>query len=79
LDVLGSRSDITAAGNGGTLFVPSGLYLFSSGGIIVPKGVTIRGEWQRPVPGRAINGTIFLCTFDKGHDCVENNDYESGF
>ena len=64
LDSLGSRTinkgtrwnDIP---NGGTLYVPEGKYLFRSS-LTVPKGVTIRGEWQKPVKGQPIKGTILM-------------------
>ena len=51
------------AGNGGVLFFPKGTYRIGTGksseqGIIVPKGVTIRGEWEKPVKGKPIRGTI---------------------
>lgn len=42
---------------GGVLYLPAGQYLVD-GSIVVPKGVTIRGDWKTPVKGQAIGGTI---------------------
>jgi len=79
LDVLGSRGNgrvndeegnkigAQANRNGGILFVPEGKYLFD-GRLIVPKGVTIRGEWEKPVKGQPIKGTIFKVTTGSGRD-----------
>jgi hypothetical protein len=63
--------------NGGILFVPEGKYLFN-GTLRVPKGVTIRGEWEKPVKGQPIKGTILMPVRWKGYDCTGlNNTYES--
>lgn len=43
---------------GGIVYFPAGVYLFKSQ-IKIPRGVTIRGDWKRPVPGQRIEGTIF--------------------
>lgn len=73
LDSLGSRAINKGTRwnnvpNGGTLYVPEGKYLFSSY-LLLPKGVTIRGDWEKPVKGQPIKGTIMM--FDnsiaKGH------------
>ena len=60
LDRLGTRnSSIGGINNGGVLFLPEGKYLVT-GKITVPKGVTIRGEWKKPVKGEAVVGTIIV-------------------
>ena len=44
---------------GGTVFVPSGKYVIK-GNLTIPKGVTLRGEWEKPVKGEPIEGTILM-------------------
>lgn len=44
---------------GGVVFVPQGKYVIK-GNLIIPKGVTLRGEWSKPVKGQAIQGTILM-------------------
>lgn len=44
---------------GGTVFVPSGKYVIK-GNLTIPKGVTLRGEWKKPVKGEPIEGTILM-------------------
>lgn len=55
----GSTASQGGVGNGGVLFLPEGRYLVKSK-ITVPKGVTIRGEWKKPVKGSPIVGTIIV-------------------
>ena len=43
---------------GGVVYFPEGEYLFKNQ-IVIPRGVTIRGDWKRPVVGQKIEGTIF--------------------
>lgn len=45
---------------GGILYVPAGKYLLKNP-LIIPRGVTLRGDWKKPVKGEAIEGTILLC------------------
>lgn len=64
LDVLGSRTNNTGrlpdgTPNGGVLYLPEGKYLIQ-GTLFVPKGVTIRGDWEKPVKGQPIKGTILV-------------------
>ena len=42
---------------GGTLYLPAGTYKID-GRITVPRGVSIRGDWKKPVKGEKIEGTI---------------------
>jgi hypothetical protein len=60
---------LTALGNlgGGTLFVPKGKYVIS-GTLLIPKGITLRGEWQKPVKGQPIQGTILMAYSGRGSD-----------
>lgn len=44
---------------GGVLFVPAGRYRIA-GKLYIPTGVTMRGEWKRPVKGESIEGTILM-------------------
>jgi hypothetical protein len=76
LDFLGSRTinkgtKADGTPNGGTLFLPEGKYLIA-GTLILPKGVTIRGDWEKPVKGQPIKGTILVANnpFAKGNDCT---------
>ncbi|MDR2058067.1 MAG: discoidin domain-containing protein [Dysgonamonadaceae bacterium] len=87
LDALGSRSRNNGTHpdgtpNGGVLFVPEGKYLFSHTNTVsltIPKGVTIRGEWEKPVKGQAIKGTILMVKDvpRRKYDVDENPAYES--
>ena len=82
LDSLGSRTinkgtrwnDVP---NGGTLYIPEGKYLIQDV-LIIPKGVTIRGDWEKPVKGQPIKGTILVADNPSaiGHDCTANTAYE---
>ena len=58
-DVL--QSIINKLGNlgGGTVYLPSGKYKIT-GNITLRKGVTIRGDWQKPEKGQPIGGTILM-------------------
>ena len=42
---------------GGTIFIPAGQYRLD-GRLEIPTGVTLRGQWQKPVAGQPIVGTI---------------------
>jgi hypothetical protein len=82
LDSLGSRTvnkgtKADGTPNGGVLYVPEGKYLFK-GTLVLPKGVTIRGDWEKPVKGQPIKGTILMAANPnaKGHDCQEVSAYE---
>ena len=52
---------------GGTLFVPQGKYVIK-GNLLIPKGITLRGEWQQPVPGQPIVGTILMAYAGQGNE-----------
>src|SRR5690554_3585188 len=76
LDVLGSRSNNygrldNGTPNGGVLYIPEGKYLLR-GTLFLPKGVTIRGDWEKPVKGQPIKGTILMPANPtaKGKDCT---------
>jgi hypothetical protein len=64
LDLLGSRTvnkgTLTdGTPNGGVLYIPEGKYLFK-GTLFIPKGVTLRGDWEKPVKGQPVKGTILM-------------------
>lgn len=61
LDKLGENR------RGGTLFVPAGRYRIS-GKLYIPSGVTMRGEWKRPVKGQPIEGTILMVDGQGGNE-----------
>lgn len=44
---------------GGTLFLPEGFYKVG-GNLTIPAGVTLRGDWKKPVPGQPIIGTVLM-------------------
>ncbi|HET6557837.1 MAG TPA: glycosyl hydrolase family 28-related protein, partial [Prolixibacteraceae bacterium] len=76
LDILGSRTNNSGrkadgTPNGGVLFIPEGKYLLQ-GTLFIPKGVTLRGEWEKPVKGQPIKGTILMAANPnaKGKDCT---------
>ena len=63
----GSPAAQGGVGNGGVLFLPEGRYLLKSN-ITVPKGVTIRGEWQKPEKGRPVVGTVIMSDYGRGEE-----------
>jgi uncharacterized protein YjdB len=52
---------------GGTLFVPEGKYVIK-GNLLMPKGITLRGEWKRPEKGLPVVGTIIMAYAGKGNE-----------
>lgn len=56
---------------GGTLFVPAGRYRIS-GKLFIPTGVTMRGEWKRPVKGKPVEGTILMVDMKGGSETESN-------
>ena len=52
---------------GGTLFVPEGKYVIK-GNLLIPKGITLRGEWQKPVKGQPFVGTILMAYAGRGNE-----------
>jgi len=57
--IFQARLDSLRILGGGTLFVPAGKYRIN-GALLIPRGVTLRGEWQKPVKGQPIRGTILM-------------------
>jgi hypothetical protein len=66
-NIFQARLNALGTLGGGTLFVPSGKYVIS-GNLTIPKGVTLRGEWQQPVKGQAIAGTILMAYAGRGDE-----------
>ena len=52
---------------GGALFLPAGNYKVS-GTLTVPGRVTLRGDWQKPVPGSPVAGTILQAYAGRGDE-----------
>lgn len=78
LDKLGSRQSSSGGiGNGGTLYIPEGRYLIKST-LFIPKGVTIRGDWQKPEKGSPVKGTILMANNPnaRGNDAAVLRAYE---
>ncbi|RFM26183.1 carbohydrate-binding protein [Deminuibacter soli] len=72
-DVTGifqQRLDSLGLIGGGTLFVPTGKYVIK-GRLRIPKGVTLRGEWQQPVKGQPVKGTILMAYAGRGNETSE--------
>ena len=63
--IFQTRLNALGAAGGGTLWVPAGKYVIS-GNLLIPKGVTLRGDWQQPVPGQPIVGTILMAYAGRG-------------
>jgi len=47
------------AQGGGVLYAPKGKYKID-GYLVIPTGVTLRGEWKKPVKGEPVEGTILM-------------------
>ena len=60
---------LTQLGNlgGGTLFVPEGKYAIK-GTLLIPKGITLRGEWKKPEKGEPVAGTILMAYAGRGNE-----------
>lgn len=44
---------------GGVVYFPAGTYLFTSGKLVIPRGVSIRGDWEKPDGVSDVRGTVF--------------------
>jgi hypothetical protein len=58
LNALG-KANASGTITGGTLFVPEGKYVLR-GTLIIPKGVTLAGDWEKPVRGQPVKGTVLM-------------------
>jgi hypothetical protein len=65
--IFQARLDALKALGGGVLFVPRGKYVIK-GTLVIPKGITLRGEWQKPVKGSPIEGTILMAYTGRGNE-----------
>jgi hypothetical protein len=52
---------------GGVLFLPAGNYKVS-GTLTIPARVALRGDWQKPVPGNPVAGTILQAYAGRGDE-----------
>jgi len=62
LDAAGGGNNLWSSmklQGGGILYLPAGKYKIS-GQLIIPKGVTIYGDWKKPVKGQPVEGTILM-------------------
>ncbi|GAB6012251.1 glycosyl hydrolase family 28-related protein [Viscerimonas tarda] len=57
---------------GGVLYVPAGKYKITTK-LNIPKGVSIRGEWKKPVKGQPIEGTILMAYYGAGRDMMDES------
>lgn len=65
LNMLGERNSKDVI-TGGTLFVPEGKYVIK-GNLTIPKGVTLAGDWEKPVKGEKIKGTVLMAYADRNN------------
>ncbi|TFE29398.1 glycosyl hydrolase family 28-related protein [Cohnella luojiensis] len=67
-DTRAIQDVLDAAGNngGGVVFVPSGRYRIA-GTLFVPTGVTLRGDWNGPETGGAVEGTVLQAYAGRGN------------
>lgn len=65
--IFQARLNALGALGGGSLFVPAGKYVLK-GNLNIPKGITIRGEWEKPIKGQAIKGTILMVYTGRGNE-----------
>lgn len=65
--IFQERLDALGQLGGGTLFVPQGKYVIK-GNLLIPKGITLRGEWEKPVKGQPVKGTILMAYAGKGDE-----------
>jgi hypothetical protein len=56
---FGKNSNNKDYNGGGVVYIPEGKYVIKST-ITIPRGVTLRGDWEQPVKGQPIKGTILL-------------------
>lgn len=65
--IFQDRLNALGALGGGTLYVPAGRYVLR-GNLLIPKGITLRGEWQQPTKGQPINGTLLMAYAGRGNE-----------
>ncbi|MCR2807056.1 S-layer homology domain-containing protein [Paenibacillus soyae] len=67
-DTMAFQNALAAAGNngGGVVFAPAGAYKLT-GELVIPTGVTLRGDWANPeAEGGAVKGTILAVYGGRG-------------
>jgi len=68
MDILDNCTGENQKGlGGGVIFFPEGRYRFD-GTLTIPKGVTLRGEWKKPIKEQAIAGTVFEVYSGRGSE-----------
>lgn len=65
--IFQARLNALASLGGGVLFVPEGRYVIR-GTLLIPKGITLRGEWRKPVKGQPVVGTILMAYSGRGNE-----------
>lgn len=68
-DTSAFQNALTTAGNagGGVVFAPAGSYKIA-GHLTIPTGVTLRGEWNNPGTGAAVQGTILMAYENRNNE-----------
>ena len=51
---------------GGAVFVPAGRYRIN-GSLVIPTGVTLRGDWEAPATDKPLHGTILMAFEGRGN------------
>ena len=65
-----AMNDLAKAG-GGVIYIPAGIYRFN-GNLKVPGGISLRGDWKRPLEGGSGKGTILAVYGGRGHHGSRN-------
>jgi hypothetical protein len=65
--IFQTRLNELGQSGGGVLFVPEGKYVIK-GNLNIPKGVTLRGEWEKPEKGKPVKGTVLMAYSGKGNN-----------
>jgi hypothetical protein len=56
---------------GGTLYLSEGKYKIS-GKLVIPKGVTLRGDWRKPTKNQPLTGTILMAYWGRGSESEDD-------
>jgi hypothetical protein len=56
---------------GGTLYLSEGKYKIE-GKLLIPKGVVLRGDWEKPSVNQPLSGTILMAYWGRGDETEDN-------
>lgn len=63
--ILQKAIDELKAAGGGVIYIPAGIYRFN-GGVRMPGGISLRGDWKSPLEGGSGKGTILAVYGGRG-------------